>query len=588
MATITIDPLNRIEGHLKAVVTTNPSGLVLDAAMTGNLFRGFENILNRRDPRDAPIITQRICGVCPTSHAMSSVMCLDTALAYTNDPGTNTPAGDITSYSTSIPLNGLLIRNIIHGMDTVMSHITHFYHLSAPDFIDFSTGAVPMSPWLPSYTTTDLVAAGSGLGPTLIGSYVTALKMRRLAHTAGALFSGRQPIQNALVPGGVTSLFDATYPLDPAGAGQDQFGPYNATSTLVAFNSILTSIRNFIDQTYIPNVLTVATQPVYAQFWSQGAGCQRVMSYGAFPMSTAGTLLLKRGTATPSTALNSVGSFNQGLITEYVDYSWYDYGFGAPTTGLHPFDGQTTPHLTTSPQYSWLKAPRYNNQVHEVGPLARLWITYNSSDTSQSVASLNLIPGILPTGGSYSVRNLVTNTVGVLSGLGLPTPGCLFSVFGRHACRALEAKLLADACAAWSTTLATNTAASCYDYKKIPKTITKGYGLIEVPRGSLGHWIKIEGRKIAKYQCVVPTTWNASPRTSPAMADHGPAEQALMTSIIGPDSDPQQQIVNILRILHPFDFCIACAVHVVSPEGKDKLKFAIGADGKPVDVEIFE
>jgi len=176
-----------------------------------------------------------------------------------------------------------LIRNIIHGMDIVMSHITHLYHLSAPDFINFTGSVVPMSPWLPSYTTTDLVSGATAPGSSLILNYVDALRVRRLCHTAGALFSGRQPIQNALVPGGVTTHFDATYPLYPAGAGVDQFGPYNATTTQLAFSNLLSTIRNFIDTKYIPDVVTVATQPQFIGFFTQGAGCKRVLAYGDFP-----------------------------------------------------------------------------------------------------------------------------------------------------------------------------------------------------------------------------------------------------------------------------------------------------------------
>jgi hydrogenase large subunit len=193
--------------------------------------------------------------------------------------------------------------------------------------------------------------------------------------------------------------------------------------------------------------------------------------------------------------------------------------------------------------------------------------------------------GGIRVGGPYTVSNLVTIALGAVT----QPAGSLFSALGRHAARALECKFIADAVAgtagaitSWVDQLVPN--ASGYTYKRIPKQISTGYGLIEVPRGSLGHWIKIEGRKIAKYQCVVPTTWNASPKD--ALNQPGPAEQALIGSTIGTDST--SQVVNILRILHPFDFCIACAVHVVSPEGKEKLKFAIGANGQPINIEVSE
>jgi len=477
-------------------------------------------------------------------------------------------------------------------MDTVMSHITHLYHLSAPDFINFETGPVPMSPWLPSYTTTGLVAGGSTLGTALILDYVEALRVRRLCHTAGALYSGRQPIQNAIVPGGVTTHFDGTYPYDPAPT-QDQFGPYNATSTQAAFTNILTTIRNFIDKTYIPDVLAVATHANFTGFWTQGAGCMNTLSYGDFPMSgTPGKLLLKRGIASSATTTGNLGAFDQAQIYEQVTYSYYDYAaldaINFPN-GRHPFDGLTNPDAATTNGYSWLKAPRYSasSTVYEVGPLARIWNSYLSSDTSLSVTSLNSIAGVLPSGGSYNVRGLATNVVTYLNGLSIPglsAPTCFFSALGRHACRALEAKLLADACSSWNGVLTPGV--SCYDYKKIPKTITTGYGLAEAPRGALGHWIKIEGRKVAKYQCVVPSTWNFSPRDKNNVA--GAVEQSLEDSWIGPDSDVQGQIVNILRVVHPFDCCIACAVHVLNPDGKEKLSFSIGPDGRPTNIKISE
>jgi Ni,Fe-hydrogenase I large subunit len=283
-------------------------------------------------------------------------------------------------------------------------------------------------------------------------------------------------------------------------------------------------------------------------------------------------------------------TFDQAQIREQVAYSYYDYNALDSlyfSNGRHPFDGLTNPDLGTATGYSWIKAPRYGtatpNNVCEVGPLARIAVSYMSPDTSLSVTSLNAIPLVLPGGGSYNVRGLVTNVVtNVLAG----NAAKLVSALGRHAARACEAKLLADACAVWSAAIAANVGASCYDYKKIPKTITTGYGLAEAPRGALGHWIKIEGRKVAKYQCVVPSTWNFSPRDNANVA--GAVEQSLQTSWIGPDSDASQQILNILRIVHPFDCCIACAVHVVGPDGKEKLSFAIDPDGRPSNIKIAD
>ena len=484
-----------------------------------------------------------------------------------------------------------MIRNIIHGMDTVMSHITHFYHLSAQDFINFNNSVVDMSPWTPTYTAGGVLDGDTNPGASLILDYVEALTVRRLCHTAGALFSGRHPIQNAIVPGGVTTHFDATYPLDPAGPEQDQYGPYNATSTRAAFGNLLTTIRSFIDTKYIPDVLTVATHGPFMGFWTQSVGCANALAYGDFHMDAAGRLLLKRGVAASTATQGASVAFDQALIVEKVPYSHYDYaaldGINFPN-GRHPYDGLTNPHLNKGgASYSWLKAPRYgaSQDVYEVGPLARIWVSYIANDAGLTVTTSNGIPQIgLSNGASYSIPSLVglVNT-NVLSPNSLG-PTDLFSTLGRHACRALEAKLLADACPVWLS-LCTDSA-TCYDYKKIPKTITKGHGLSEAPRGALGHWIKIEGRKVAKYQCVVPSTWNFSPRD---IGDNpGAVEQALESSWIGPDNDPEGQILNILRVVHPFDCCVACAVHVVGPDGKEKLRFAVDPDGRPANIKIAD
>lgn len=476
-----------------------------------------------------------------------------------------------------------------------MSHITHLYHLSALDFIN--TSSFPnMSPWLPSYTASDMIAGSSTLGTALVTHYVEALGARRKMHTAGALFSGRQPIQNALVPGGVTTLFSTTYPLSPSTTipDYDQFGPFNATDTRATFKSLLTNVRTFINTRYIPDVVTVANQ--FSTYFTQGVGCGNLLAYGDYPTNASGGLFTKRGLALGVGAGSGLVAFDQQNIVEYVDYSWYDYGIlDAPA--LHPFDGKTTVNKAAGQSYSWLKAPRYvtgtGTIVCEVGPLARMVVTHLSGANQVNVTEADMPVGTSlgeVLGGSalasYNASNLVTTALTLVGSAPLTA---LWSSLGRHAARALEAKYIADAMAgtsgsitSWVDQLVPD--AQCYTYKRIPKQIAAGYGLCEAPRGALGHWIKIEGRKVAKYQCVVPSTWNFSPKDGLGQA--GPVEDALIGSDIGPTAT--DQIVNILRIVHPFDCCIACAVHVVSPDGKEKLKFAIGPDGRPTNVEIAE
>jgi hydrogenase large subunit len=490
-----------------------------------------------------------------------------------------------------MPNNGRWIQNIIQGSDLVMSHITHLYHLSALDFIN-TTHFPGMAPWLPSYTASDMIQGTSTLGSNLVVHYVQALAIRRKCHTAGALFSGRQPIQNALVPGGVSTLFSSTYPATPVTTDYDQFGPYNSVATVSKFKSLMTEIRTFINTTYIPDVVTVAN--AYPGFWSQGVGCGRMLSYGDYPVDAAGTLAIKGGVSLLAAGLTE---FNQANIREYVGGSYYNYGvldgLLTPPNALHPFDGKTTPNMGTA-GYSWIKAPRLwdgtTALVCEVGPLARMVNTYLSSsqvtanDTVVGGTSLGQALG----GSSYGYYDVTTLVNTALTLVGNPPVTALVSALGRHAARALEAKYIADLMAggmssgaSWVDRLVAN--ASCYTYKRIPKQISTGYGLTEAPRGALGHWIKIEGRKVAKYQCVVPSTWNFSPTDG---VNAGPVEQALENSTIGTDST--SQVINILRLVHPFDCCIACAVHVVNPEGKETLKFAIGPDGRPANIEVKE
>jgi len=504
---------------------------------------------------------------------LTSSTAIEVAQGITQDTGKNTTGGagargDIDGYWTSIPANGNTVRNLIHGAEYVMSHITHFYALSALDFIN--TSAYPgMSPWLPTYTVSDMLDGSTGTGKSLVLSYVTALDMRRRAAALGAMFGGRKPIQNAIVPGGVTTLMSSTYPITPVATDYDKFGPYKLATTVNNYQTELNKIRNFINTTYIPDVLTVAG--AYTKYWYSGTADTYLLSYGDFVTDTAGTLAIKRGILT--TGAGTV-AFDQANIQEYAKYSHYQYT-PLVETGLHPFSGRTDPYVDAT-SYSWLKAPRYNDsgtvRVCEVGPLARIAVTHyfgGSPTVSQAgtgVTALTL--GAL--GATYNVNNLVTEALGAL-GIGATN---LWSTLGRHACRALEAKYVADAIYAWSGTLTANQPA--YTYKKLSRQLSSGYGLREAHRGALGHWITIDGKKIAKYQCVVPTTWNASPKDD--SDQRGAAEQALMGTRLGITQG--DWVVNILRTLHPFDFCIACAVHVVGADGKELLKFAVGPDGK--------
>jgi len=488
---------------------------------------------------------------------MASVCCQDDAFGYTI----------ATSTTTDIPVNGTLIRNVLHAADTIMSHILHLYHLSAADFLDFNNGVGPydaMSPWTPSYSDASLIDASTGLGATLVTHYVQALEIRRKAHVLGAIWNAKQPCGASLVTGGTTE---------------------NATSDKVtASKTLINEIRGFINGTYIPDVLTVAG--AYSAFWGISRGCGNLLSYGDFPDPATGTLLIKRGRASGLTQF----AFNEADIREYVGYSHYSDTYD----GLHPSEGATVPDLTkkaANTSYSWLKAPRHlatggeSNPAGgtytagtpipcEVGPLARMVVSHLDTNKPTVVDDGPNAPGL----GTYNVSQLITYALGAA---GVPATD-LYSPLGRHAARALEAKLLADAmggAGGWLDQLVPGNPA--YLFRPIPRSAA-GVGLVEAPRGALGHWINIRGSKTFNYQCVVPSTWNFSPRAT--NGDKGPVEWALQGQTIG--TDPQTAILNILRIVHPFDCCIACAVHMVSPEGKEIASAKVDPSGKLTELKV--
>ncbi len=463
MSTITIDPLTRIEGHLAIEVEVN-NGVVTNAKSSGTMFRGFEIILEGRDPLDAPHYTQRICGVCPISHGMASCMNLEDAFGITP------------------PDNGRIMRNLVLGANFVMSHILHFYHLAALDFIN-TEDAIPISPWVPSYVTSDMVTGSAA--DTLVGHYVEALAIRRKAHQMAAIFGGKLPCAPSFVPGGCTEAV--------------------TSDKIDAFKTLLNEQIGFINNTYIPDVLAVAD--LFPEYYSIGQGCGNLLAYGVFDLNVSGTSkLLQRGRYTEG----SVGPVDPAAIIEYLKYSKYG------GENLNPSVGVTSPSPNKAGAYSWLKSPRYLDIVHEVGPLARMWIN-----------------------GDYK------------NGI---------SVLDRHAARALEAQKVANAMNEWLNQLVPGV--SAYEPVDVPMT-TSGIGLTEAPRGALGHWIDITNRKINRYQVITPTNWNASPKDN--LEQSGPIEQALIGTPVNDETQP----IEVLRVVHSFDPCLACSVHMVKP-GKDK------------------
>lgn len=517
MAKIVIDPVTRIEGHLKIEVVTE-NGEVKEARCGGMLFRGFEQILRGRDPRDAQRITQRICGVCPTSHAMASSLALDDAFGI----------------ARQVPTNGRVLRNLIFGSNYIQSHILHFYHLAALDYVDVTAAAGYAGPDPRLRQVAQFISRGA-LAPffpryegdyrlpkevnqAAVSHYVEALNMRRLAHELQAVFGGKMPHSMGIFPGGALELV--------------------TPDKIAEFRFRLERLRDFIDNVYIPDVLAVAG--AYPDYFEIGRGCQQYLSYGNWDLDQEPDLT-KRKRLLPHGRFNGknggVEPFDPQQIREYVKHSWYVSG-----SGLHPSQGQTQSDPRKERGYSFLKAPRYANQTHEVGPLARVLVAYGQ--------------------GQPTVKKLVD---GVLSELGADV-SALFSVLGRHAARALETKIVADAMAEWVVQLKPGEP-NCAHFE-LPTEAT-GMGLTEAPRGALGHWIEIRDGKIANYQAVVPTTWNCSPRDDDDQP--GACEQALEGTKIRDEENP----FELVRIVRSFDPCLACAVHIVTPKGDEVRRLRV-------------
>ncbi len=525
MAKIIIDPVSRLEGHLKIEVTVE-GGEVKDAKSSGVMFRGFEILMRDRDPRDAVHLTQRICGVCPTSHAMTATLNLESAF----------------NIATNIPENGRIVRNLIQGANYLQSCLVHFYHLAALDYVDVTAvadydGNDPglikvkdfigraldandfslLAPFYPRYEGDYRLPKEINVAAT--GHYVQALDMRRKATELSAIFSGRWPHMVPIVPGGTTR--------EPT------------VDNIALFMTRLQEIRKFIDNVYIPDVLAVAG--VYSDYFAIGTGVGNLLAYGVFDLDTNEADLSKRnrllnsGTTTAATLTHE--ALDAGQITEDLKSSWFNGG-----SGLHPSQGVTDPNPNKSGAYSWLKSPRYKGEVYETGPLARMVVNYVR--------------------GEPTVQKLVNDTLAHF-GAG---PAALFSVLGRHAARALECKMIADTMAGWLLELKIGEPILA-DYT-MPQS-GQGQGLWEAPRGALGHWINIQNGVIKNYQVITPSAWNCSPVDDKGQP--GPIEQALIGTKVKDEENP----FEIVRIVRSFDPCLACSVHLVTSKGDIKSKFRV-------------
>lgn len=453
---VTLDPVSRIEGHLRIDLDIEDN-VIRAAQSSGTSFRGFEPILVGRDPRDAPHITQRICGVCPIPQARAATAAFEAAAQIT------------------VNNQARLIRNLMEAANFIESHLLHFYALALPDYV---AGLPTAGPW-PKGLAAKTWQGRSGVDVAkLTEHFVAALAARRDCNSIVSLLGGKAPHQVGIVCGGATASVTA-----------------EIKATLV---NLVGKIADFV-ATYRGDVESVVYAfPEYLDIGASGCG---FLSYGGYP-NADGSLLFPRGLM--KSGATAVEGFDPSQITESVAYSKYEAG-----AAQNPASGNTVPNMSRAEAYSWCKSPRLNGNACEVGPLARA----------------------------------------VLTGTALQSRG----VHARHLARVAEAQLLTTHMADWAAALEPGVSA-CPSFPK-PPTSGRGIGLVEAPRGALGHWLIIDGGTINRYQVISPTTWNGSPRDDAKQP--GPMEKSLEKLTVADASDP----IEAMRVIHSFDPCVQCAVH---------------------------
>ncbi len=558
---ITIDPITRIEGHLRIDVEVD-GGLVTKAWSSGQMYRGLENILKGRDPRDAWVFVQRICGVCTTVHALASVRAVENAIGL------------------EIPLNAQLIRNLVQSIHCLHDHIVHFYALSALDWVDVVSAldadpvataqlADSLSDWPGNSPkrfaavkdkVKTLVASGQ-LGPfanaywghaamklppeanlMAVSHYLEALDYQRKATMALAIIGGKNPHVQNLGVGGVTTNI---YPENETAVTMER---------LYYMKQLIEEVRSFIQMVYITDVVAVGA--LYKDWLPYGAGVTNYLAAPDMFLDAAGTKAdLPGGTvfggdlATVKPITGLADPYFKENVEESIAKAWYDGDWSK-----HPWESSTDPKYTDfqdDGKYTWLKAPRFQDKPMQVGPLAQMVVGY-AQGHELTVKSVD------------ACLSRISAVAGVTVG-----PAILHGTIGRHAARAVRAGMMADLALKHWELLVNNIASGDYEIFNppvFPKGEQRGVGVHEAPRGLLSHWIVIQDGRIKNYQCVVPSTWNAGPRD--AEGQLGPYEASLMGN---PIADPERPL-EVLRTVHSFDPCIACAVHMLDPEGKEVMK----------------
>jgi len=515
---ITIDPVTRIEGHLKIELEVE-NGKVKDAWSSGTMARGFEALLLGRDPRDAPFVTSRFCGVCYSVHQYASVRALDEA------------------FGANVPWPGTLLRNLAMGGMYIYDHILHFYQLSALDYIDIMAiaeykGSDPdliavrdkvvtlvkagdTSPFTPRYKPDEYCVRDPETVTAAVKHYIDALEINAKARNMGAIFGGRAPHYQSLVVGGCTQ--------------------YPDINMIAKYRTMLDEIAAFVRDVYIPDVVAFGTGPLMPLAkMGLGGGHHNYVSYGGFDLDEAGREKVFGAGVIRDLDLGNikVEPVDPERITESVHAAWY-----RRSDPKHPYEGEQVFDLDRDDAYSFIKAPRYDGMAVEVGPLARAFIDGNKTL------------------------------------LGLAQQGVKPGVVARHAARALETQRMVDACYTWLDQLTeqiTKPGFKIHDTEHWdPPETGQGAGFFEAPRGALGHWIKVKDHEIENYQAVVPSTWNASPRDEKGV--RGQYEESLIGTPI-PDVDNP---INAARIVRSYDPCLACAIHIIDPESNELKKFVV-------------
>ena len=573
---IVVDPITRIEGHLRIEVDIDAQGNVVNALSAGTQVRGIEIILRGRDPRDAWAFAQRICGVCTLVHGLASVRAVEDALKI------------------DVPENAELIRDLMAASQLLQDHVIHFYHLQALDWVN-PISALTADPQETAATAAKLgyaecsaayFAAAQTRLQTLVTSgqlgifangywdhpayvlppeanliaiahYLDALAWQREIGQIMTIFGGKNPHPNVAVGGAPCAIT----------VGGELPGGGDATAVsltnLLRVRQLIDSAGKFVDEVYLPDLVMIGG--AYRDWFTRGENVRNFITYGDFDGINAGNGFgVPRGVVLDRdlSKIYPIDLTDPEQVQEYVAHSWYSYTQG-DAAALHPYDGETTLAYTGPPPpfqqldgektYSWVKSPRWRGKPMEMGPLARI-VLLHASGNAPAMAL----------------------TAATLAQLNLPFDA-LYSTLGRIVARGIESKLMADRMVGWHDRLMANIEAGNVQTFNAAKwepaswpAHARGIGTIEGPRGALGHWIIIDDGKITNYQAVVPTTWNAGPMDE--AGQHGPYEAALMRGhhLAIPD-----QPLEVLRTIHSFDPCMACAAHVFGPAREDIVSVKI-------------